>query len=104
MVDPPAPQRPRPDDALRYCRTEGRAGRDRRARGHDVRGAAPPKGEPDESGDDAPSIPEQLLTLSSDDSVTLVHTDTAEERWQEVADLIDRTLAAAVDQFSRKLG
>jgi Fic family protein len=63
-----------------------------------------PKGEPDESGDDAPSIPEQLLTLSSDDSVTLVHTDTAEERWQEVADLIDRTLAAAVDQFSRKLG
>src|SRR6266542_4070997 len=63
-----------------------------------------PKGEPDESGDDAPSIPEQLLTLSSDDSVILVHTDTAEERWQEVADLIDRTLAAAVDQFSRKLG
>jgi hypothetical protein len=63
-----------------------------------------PKGEPDESGDEVSSIPEQLLTLSSDDSVTLVHTDTVEERWQEVADLIDRTLAAAVDKFSRKLG
>jgi hypothetical protein len=45
-----------------------------------------------------------LLTLSSNDSVTLVHTDTAEERWQEIAELIDQTLAAAVDEFSRKLG
>jgi len=62
-----------------------------------------PRGESSEAGDQSDAIPEQLLTLSSDDSVTLVHTDTADERWQEIADLIDRTLAAAMDQFSRKL-
>jgi hypothetical protein len=33
-----------------------------------------------------------------------VHTDTVDERWQEIADLIDRTLAAAVDEFGRTLG
>src|SRR6266536_1383769 len=39
-----------------------------------------PKSEADE-GDAEPSpIPERLLTLSSNDSVTLVHTDTVEER------------------------
>jgi hypothetical protein len=48
-------------------------------------------------------VPEQLLTLSSNDSTTLVHTDTVGERWQETAELIDRTLAAAVDQFARRL-
>ena len=62
-----------------------------------------PRGETSEAGDQSDAIPEQLLTLSSDDSATLVHTDTADERWQEIADLIDRTLAAAIDQFSRKL-
>jgi hypothetical protein len=63
-----------------------------------------PRSETDETDSEAAPIPEQLLTLSSNDSVTLVHTDTADERWQEVAELIDRTLAAAVDEFSRKLG
>jgi hypothetical protein len=41
--------------------------------------------------------------LSSNDSVTLVHSDTVDERWQETGELVDRTLAAAVDQFARKL-
>jgi hypothetical protein len=63
-----------------------------------------PRSEPDETDSEPAPIPEQLLTLSSNDSVTLVHTDTAEERWQEIAELIDQTLAAAVDEFSRKLG
>ena len=63
-----------------------------------------PRSEPDETDDEPRVIPEQLLTLSSSDSVTLVHTDTVDERWQEIADLIDRTLAAAVDEFGRKLG
>jgi Fic family protein len=63
-----------------------------------------PRGEPGDADDEPRPIPEQLLTLSSNDSVTFVHTDTAEERWQETADLIDRTLAAALDEFSRKLG
>ena len=31
-------------------------------------------------------------------------TDTVEERWAEIAELIDQTLAAAIDEFSRKLG
>lgn len=63
-----------------------------------------PRSEPDDTDDEPRVIPEQLLTLSSSDSVTLVHTDTVDERWQEIADLIDRTLAAAVDEFGRKLG
>ena len=63
-----------------------------------------PRSETGEADSEPSPIPEQLLTLSSDDSVTLVHIDTAEERWQEIAELIDRTLAAAVDEFSRKLG
>jgi Fic family protein len=63
-----------------------------------------PRSEASNTDDEPRPIPEQLLTLSSSDSVTLVHTDTAEERWQEVAELIDRTLAAALDEFSRKLG
>jgi Fic family protein len=63
-----------------------------------------PRSEPDETDSEPAPIPEQLLTLSSNDSVTLVHTDTAEERWREIAELIDQTLAAAVDEFGRKLG
>jgi hypothetical protein len=63
-----------------------------------------PRSQLDEADSEPAPIPEQLLTLSSNDSVTLVHTDTAEERWQEIAELIDQTLAAAVDEFSRKLG
>jgi hypothetical protein len=35
--------------------------------------------------------------------VTLIHTDSVDERWQETADFVDRTMAAAVDEFGRKL-
>src|SRR6266545_2714076 len=39
-----------------------------------------PKSEADEVDAEPSPIPERLLTLSSNDSVTLVHTDTVEER------------------------
>jgi hypothetical protein len=62
-----------------------------------------PRTQTDEADAEPAAIPEQLLTLSSNDSVTLVHT-TVEERWREIAELIDRTLAAGLDEFSHKLG
>jgi Fic/DOC family len=62
-----------------------------------------PRSDPDEGDDEPRLLPEQLLTLSSNDSVTLIHTDSVDERWQETADFVDRTLAAAVDEFGRKL-
>jgi Fic family protein len=62
-----------------------------------------PRSDPDEGDDEPRLLPEQLLTLSSSDSVTLIHTDSVDERWQETADFVDRTLAAAVDVFGRKL-
>lgn len=37
------------------------------------------------------------------DTVTLVATDTMEARWPEIEELIDRTLAAAIDAFGRLL-
>jgi len=37
------------------------------------------------------------------DSVTLVHTNSAEERWPEVAELIDRTLSTALKYFVDQL-
>lgn len=59
---------------------------------------------PRDDDEESRPAPEPLLTLSSDDSVTLVYTDTAEERWPEIAELIDRTLAAALAAFSSALG
>jgi Fic family protein len=52
---------------------------------------------------DTPSLPEPVLECTSADSVTLVAGETVEARWQEVVDLMDRTLAAAVDSFGRAL-
>lgn len=51
-----------------------------------------------------PSLPTPLLTTTSADSVTLVHTDAVDSRWLEVRDLVESTLAAAVAEFGRRLG
>lgn len=54
---------------------------------------------------DAEAIrPTPLLTPTPDDSVTLVHTDSADARWPELCELADRTLAAAIASFSNGLG
>ena len=48
--------------------------------------------------------PVPLIRLKAQDSITLLHSDSADDRWQEVAALIERTLAASVDEFARSLG
>jgi len=48
--------------------------------------------------------PVALIRLSAEDSITLLHSDSADDRWSEIADLIERTLAASVDEFARNLG
>jgi len=45
-----------------------------------------------------------LLHPDPEDSVTLVYSDDAGARWGEVAELVDRTLAAAIAAFSNGLG
>ncbi|RFS47536.1 Fic family protein [Micromonospora craniellae] len=45
-----------------------------------------------------------LLNPGPDDSVTLIHTDSAADRWQEVCEFVDRTLAASIAGFSNSLG
>ncbi len=48
--------------------------------------------------------PVQLLSPDPDDSVTLVYTDSLDARWPEIASMVDRTLAAAIANFSNGLG
>jgi hypothetical protein len=48
--------------------------------------------------------PEPLLELKPTDSVTLVYTDNADDRWEEVEELVDDSLSAAVDRFAQNLG
>lgn len=48
--------------------------------------------------------PVQLLEPTADDAVTLVYRDTVENRWPEVDVLVDRTLTAAVNEFTSSLG
>jgi Fic family protein len=59
---------------------------------------------PDNDRADAAAGYRRAFVPTPKDSVTLVHTNSAEERWPEVAELIDRTLAAGlrffVDQLS----
>lgn len=45
-----------------------------------------------------------LLPPSQVESVTFVYTDTADARWPEVAEVVDRTLAAAIAAFAEGLG
>jgi Fic family protein len=60
---------------------------------------------PRPDGDERPDAeqPLSVLTLTSADSVTLVHTDEVAARWPEIEDLVDRTLAAAVAELGATL-
>lgn len=49
-------------------------------------------------------LPEPLLDLKPTDSVTLVYADDVDARWEEVCQLVDETLSAAVSKFARGLG
>jgi Fic family protein len=51
-----------------------------------------------------PSRAIRVLNPSPTDTVTIVPTDDVNTRWPEVEELIDRTLAAAVDGFGQLLG
>lgn len=50
------------------------------------------------------SLPTQILRSGPNDSVTLVFSDDADSRWDEVRSLIDTTMAAAVAGFAQGLG
>ncbi|MFE9185954.1 Fic family protein [Micromonospora haikouensis] len=54
------------------------------------------------AGEPARRVP--LLNPGPDDSVTLIYTDSAADRWQEVCEFVDRTLAATIADFSNGLG
>jgi Fic family protein len=56
------------------------------------------------SGQEASERVRPMLEPTPIDTVTLVATDKLDARWPEVEELIDRTLAAAVDHFGRRLG
>ncbi|HEX6076034.1 MAG TPA: hypothetical protein VFZ32_12320 [Micromonosporaceae bacterium] len=58
---------------------------------------------PDNDRADATSGYRRAFVPTPRDSVTLVHSNTAEERWPEVAELIDRTLAAGLRYFVDQL-
>ncbi|BCJ56789.1 hypothetical protein Jiend_02110 [Micromonospora endophytica] len=45
-----------------------------------------------------------LLNPGPDDSVTLIYTDSATDRWQEVCEFVDQALAASIAGFSNSLG
>lgn len=49
-------------------------------------------------------LPVPLLRSTPNDSVTLVYSDDPDKRWNEIKELVDRTLAAAVDRFAQQLG
>lgn len=60
----------------------------------------PPRGDEHEPREGS----RQLLEPSTRDSVTLIYTDSPASRWPEVAELIERTLAASVAAFAKELG
>jgi hypothetical protein len=53
---------------------------------------------------DRDTKPVPLLHPTADDAVTLVYSDAADQRWPDVAELVDRTLTAAVAGFAGTLG
>jgi Fic family protein len=55
-------------------------------------------------GDDESVRPTPVLTATPDDSLTLLYTESVDGRWPDMHDFVDRTLAAAIDTFSRSLG
>lgn len=59
---------------------------------------------PESPGESETYAPETLLELKPTDSVTLVYTHDASEKWEEVEQFVDDTLSAAVDRFAQRLG
>ncbi|MGH3821425.1 MAG: Fic family protein [Pseudonocardiaceae bacterium] len=59
---------------------------------------------PRTSDDDDRPLSTPLFRSTPADSVTLVFSDDPVQRWTEVGELIDRTLAAAVTTFAQQLG
>ncbi|MGH3566932.1 MAG: Fic family protein [Pseudonocardia sp.] len=57
----------------------------------------------DADGEDR-SLPTPILRSTPNDSVTLVFSDEPGARWEEIRELLDRTLAAAVARFAQQLG
>ena len=54
--------------------------------------------------EDARPVPVPLLVPTSGDSVTLNQTDSVDDRWTEICELVERTLAASIAEFGRLLG
>ena len=54
--------------------------------------------------DESRRLPVPLLFPTSADSVTLNQTDSVDDRWTEICELVERTLAASVAEFGRLLG
>ena len=50
------------------------------------------------------SLPIPLFAPTSADSVTLTEKESVDDRWSEICDFVERTLAASVAEFSRSLG
>lgn len=59
---------------------------------------------PRDSEDESRTQPLPLFEPTSADHVTLNRTDHVEERWPEICELLERTLAASVAEFGRLLG
>ncbi len=53
--------------------------------------------------DSTAALPTPLIRLSSSDSVTIVAGQNPDDIWPDIESLLDRTAAAAVDAFARKL-
>ncbi|HET8640736.1 MAG TPA: Fic family protein [Pseudonocardiaceae bacterium] len=59
-----------------------------------------------DKSDDRPAAPREFRRAfepTAKDSVTLVHTNSAQDRWPEIAELIDRTLSTALKYFVDQL-
>lgn len=56
-----------------------------------------------EGPDEERGLPIPLFTPTSGDSVTLTQQDSADDRWAEICDLIERTLAASIAELGRTL-
>ncbi|MGL5817658.1 MAG: Fic family protein [Phycicoccus sp.] len=59
---------------------------------------------PTQQDDSTAASPEPLLKESQGESVTLVHSDELDARWDEVHGVVDRTLAASIAEFAEGLG
>jgi hypothetical protein len=59
---------------------------------------------PESRDDGEVHAPEPLLDLKPTDSVTLVYSADADSHWDEICQLVDQTLSAAVSRFARGLG